>query len=77
MALEKEIATYDRKKPELLANEGKFVLIHGDDVAGIWDTWEEALGAGYDKFGLKPFMVKQIEAVETIIDFRRPYPCHW
>jgi len=32
MALEKELETYNQKLVELLANEGKFVLIHGDQT---------------------------------------------
>jgi len=29
---------YRRLKPELLADEDKFVVIYGDELAGIWDT---------------------------------------
>ena len=38
MALAREMETYRRELPQLLRDEGKFVLIHGDDVAGIYDT---------------------------------------
>ncbi len=75
MALEKELATYQKKRSELLANEGKFVLIHADQLAGIWDTYEDALRVGYDKYGLKPFMVKRIEAVDTVNYSTRHVPC--
>lgn len=64
MALEKEQQTYDRELPRLLASSGKFVLIHEDVVAGTYDTYLDALKIGYDKYGLVPFMVKQISAVE-------------
>jgi len=60
MALERELQTYKNRLTELLAHEGKFVLIRGDEVAGTWDTYEDALRAGYDKFGLNPFLVKRI-----------------
>ena len=73
MALEREYETYQKKRQELLKDEGKFVLIHGDEVAGVWDTWEEALNAGYDKYGWPPFMVQKIEAVETVWHLRQ-YP---
>jgi hypothetical protein len=71
MALEKELATYQQKLGELLAHEGKFVLIHGDEVAGICGTYEEALKEGYGKFGLDPFLVKRIEWVEIVQCFTR------
>ena len=76
MALEKELQTYEQKRSELLPNEGRFVLIHGDQVAGIWDTYEDALKLGYEKYGLKPFLVKRIEAVDTINHSFRYTPCH-
>lgn len=43
MALEREFATYQKKLPELLAQEGQFVVIHGTSVAGIWQTYSDAL----------------------------------
>ena len=67
MALEKELATYRRQLPHLLASEGKYSLICGDEVAGVWDTYEDALRAGYERFGLEPFMVKQILATERVL----------
>ncbi len=74
MALEKELATYQRELAELLAHEGKYVLIRGDDVIETWDTYDDALKAGYQKFGLEPFMVKRIEWAETVQNFSRDIP---
>ncbi len=77
VALEKELATYQSKLQELLAHEGKYVLIHGDEVAGFWDTYEDALQVGYQRFQLAPFLVKRIQAVEQIQFFSRDIsPCH-
>lgn len=64
MALEKELATYKAKLPELKALAGKYVLIHGDDVIDTYSAYDDALKEGYEKFGLDPFLVKKIEAVE-------------
>lgn len=66
MALEKELATYKAKLSELKEHEGKFVLIHGDDVVDFFAAYEDAIKAGYQKFSLEPFLVKQINAVETV-----------
>ena len=66
MALEREIETYREKLPELTADEGKFVLVHGDRLVGVFGTYEDALQEGYKQFQLEPFMVKKIEAVETV-----------
>lgn len=66
MALEKELATYKAKLPELKGNEGKFVLIHGDSIVAILSSYEDAIKEGYSKFKLEPFLVKQILAIEQV-----------
>ena len=66
MALEKELETYKAKLAELAASEGKFVVIHGDQVVGIFEAYADAIKKGYDEFGLKPFLVKQIQAIERV-----------
>jgi len=66
MPLEKELETYRSKLPELHDEQGKFALVHGDTVAGIYGTYDDALKAGYEKFSLEPFLVKQIQIVEQV-----------
>jgi len=66
MALEKELETYKNKLPELKAHEGKFVLIKGDKVIDMFGTYEDAIKAGYNKFKLEPFLVKQIHTIEQV-----------
>lgn len=77
MALEMETATYIGRLNELLPDEGKYVLIHGEEIAGVWETYEDALQAGYQTFALSPFLVKRIEGAETVQNFTRDFPaCH-
>jgi hypothetical protein len=73
MALEKEQTTYQRELPNLLVNEGKFVLIHGDVVAGVFDTYHDALQIGYQQIKLEPFFIKQISAAEKVQFFSRSF----
>ncbi|MEK6798389.1 MAG: hypothetical protein AABZ12_05465 [Planctomycetota bacterium] len=76
MALERELKTYQRELANLLQHEGRFVLVHGSEVAGVFDTYDDAIRAGYDKYGLDPFLVKRVEAIEQIQSFTRPLdPC--
>jgi hypothetical protein len=75
MALEKELETYKRKLPELLVDEGKFVLIHDDKVTDTFGTYEDAVKDGYAKFGLQPFFVKQIQSAEQIHFISRLADC--
>ncbi|MGD0624255.1 MAG: hypothetical protein ABSB32_05990 [Thermodesulfobacteriota bacterium] len=66
MALEKELETYKNKLPELKQDEGKFVLIHGDEVIDTFSSYEDAIKEGYKRFHLEPFLVKQIHSVEQV-----------
>lgn len=66
MALETELATYKHKLPELKDHEGKFVLIHHETVVDLFSAYEDAIKAGYQQFGLHPFLVKQIHSIEQI-----------
>jgi hypothetical protein len=63
MALEREIETYRKELPALLAagQGGRFVLIKGEQVVGTWETQAEALQAGRERFGLEPIAVKRID----------------
>ena len=63
--LQKELETFEANKDQLVADSsGKWVVIHADEIAGVWDTYEDALKSAYEKYGLEPFLVKQILAVE-------------
>jgi hypothetical protein len=76
--LSEEIGTYNRLLPKLLlAHQGKFVLIKGSDQAGTFDSYQDALAAGYAKFKLEPFLVKQIVPAERVSYFTRDLTtCH-
>jgi len=64
MALERELETYKQKLPELKEHEGKFVLIRGQEVAGVFAAYEDAINEGYRRFGLEAFLVKQISSID-------------
>lgn len=72
-----EAATYERLKPAMLARSpGKYIVIVGDEVEGPVDTFSEALRAGYRRFGLGPLFIKQVLAVEPVIEVTRDIvPC--
>ena len=65
------------RTPALLAdpqNLGKVALIHGDKVDSVWPTMDEALAAGYDRFGLEQFLVQEIVEKERVYYFSRNVP---
>jgi hypothetical protein len=63
LALRREIATYRRELPRLLAEgqEGRYVLIKDDQLISISDTFDDACQAGHERYGLGPFLAQPID----------------
>jgi hypothetical protein len=59
----RELTTYYRRLPELLAEgeAGRYAVIHGDELCNTWDTVGDALQYGHERFGDQPFMVHQVD----------------
>lgn len=77
MALEVEKHTYQEHLAELQGQIGKYVLIQSDQIVDVYAAYEDALKAGYERFGLGGFMVRRIETPETVHSFTRDIdPCH-
>ena len=62
--LETELKTYEASVQQLLPDQGKYVLIKGTEIVGIFDSYNDSLKAGYEKFGIQPFLVKKIAPPE-------------
>ena len=79
MMLSQEYDTFVRELPELLrTSSGRFVLIRGGLVAGIYDSRDDAESAGYEQFGLEsPFLVKRIQRDEPPAEFVRGADSAW
>lgn len=71
--LQQEIETYNRLLPELIPQQGRFVLIKAGDLIGTFDSYQDALTAGYEKFKLQPFLVKQISPAQQVAYFTRDF----
>ncbi len=73
--LERDLAKYRELLPTLTANEGKFALIYKGELKSVFNSYSDALAAGYDLAGLEPFLVKQIAATEYVAYFTRDIAC--
>jgi hypothetical protein len=63
MGFERERGAYTRLKPELLTRAaGQYVVLVGEEIEGPVDTFEDALRAGWRRFGLGPLYVQQVLA---------------
>ena len=72
--LDREMRTYEREHARLMRrSRNKFVLIKGSKVVGVFDGVLDALARGYEDFGNRAFLVRQIlreEAPERRPSFR-------
>jgi hypothetical protein len=60
-ALAEERAYYDEHLAEWLTRfPGRFVLVKGRELAGAYNTMDEALSDGARHFGLDSFLVRQV-----------------
>lgn len=73
MALEREMKAYNDNLANLIDKSGKFAVIKDDVIDGVFDTYSDALKAGYAKHKLEPFLVKQIAPAEGVMSFSRDY----
>lgn len=65
---------YESIKNQLIGQgeNGRFAVVGPGSLEGVWDTYEDALQAAYQKFGLNsPFLVKRIDALEEVQLFTR------
>lgn len=69
--LEKELVLYQKLLPTLMSDEGKYALIFGESLVGVYDSYQTALTQGYEVAKLKPFLVKKISGAETVAYFSR------
>jgi hypothetical protein len=66
-SLNRELAVYATNLRRWLEDHrNAHVLIKGDEVVGFYETRDEALAAGYSRFGVVPLLVKQIQESEPI-----------
>jgi len=68
--LSRELKAYEAKFENLLAShEGKYVLLHNDDVLGVFDSQMDAINWGYKELGNVPFLVKQVNRLDVPLSF--------
>ncbi len=67
--LKQELATFEKNRSKLLGSfKGRYALVKNDDVVGTFETQQDAIDAGYEKFGNVPFLVKLITEVDETIN---------
>jgi hypothetical protein len=64
--LEQERQYFSEHRAELhVQHLGQFVVIKADELIGAFNSIEESLAEGARRFGLTPFLVRQVGAIEA------------
>lgn len=62
-ALDKEIAAFEKMRERLEAQHmGKWVLFYQEKMIGTFDTFNDAAQEAVKKFGVGPYLIRQIGA---------------
>lgn len=69
-----ELITYRDRLDELLQHEGRYVVIKGQEIAGIYADCRSAVEAAIAAYGPGPFLVKQVVEKEPIRTFGQASP---
>jgi len=68
MAFEVEIERYNELLPELLQdNNGKFVVIKGRELLGVFDSNDDAYEAGLNQYGLTGFLLRPVREKQQVM----------
>ena len=58
-----EIAAFQERLADLEEHhKGKWVIFHGDDLVGTFDTFENAAQDAVRRFGRGPYLIRQVGA---------------
>jgi hypothetical protein len=68
-SLAEELTTYRDRLTELMRDEGKYVLIKGREVIGIYPDGQQALSEAVARFRGEPALVKRIVEEEPFLFF--------
>lgn len=71
--LDTEIEYFNQHRIEWLEHHaGKIALVKGSSVHGFYDNYENALSAGYEKFGNVSFLLKEVRLKDEVLFFPSP-----
>ena len=61
--LRQEILAYDAMRSELESDHfGEWVVVHNREVAGTYETFEEAAEDAVQRFGRGPYLIRRVGA---------------
>jgi hypothetical protein len=75
--LVREIAAFEKRRGELEQHHlGKWVLFHGADFIGAYDSLDLAAADAVRQFGRGPYLIRQVGAPPMVMPTSVMYPAH-
>jgi hypothetical protein len=66
--LETEMAFFEEQRAHLEAeNMGKWVVIYGKELVGVFDSFDAAAAVAVERFGRGPYLIRQIGAAPVTL----------
>jgi len=70
ITLQSELDFFENHRLELVDRaSGKYALVKGSELVGVFETETEAIRAGYQRFANDGFLVKQIVEADVPLKF--------
>ena len=61
--LKDEMAAYEQMREELeIEHLGEWVVVHGGELVGTYEDFQEAAGTAVERFGRGPYLIKRSES---------------
>ena len=68
-SFEQDAGAYLQDLPRLFEkSEGKFVLIRSAEIVDLYDSYSDAMKAGYDRFAGQAFLVKEVSSKDRELE---------
>lgn len=65
--LDRQVAAYDARREEMERKHlGKWVVFHNEELAGTYDSFEEAAEDAIERFGAGPYLIREVGASRVV-----------
>lgn len=66
--LKEEIGAYEAMLDDLeIEHLGKWALVHGEELAGTFESFEDAANDAISRFGRGPYLIRQVGAPPLVL----------
>ncbi|MYK26399.1 MAG: hypothetical protein F4052_05540 [Dehalococcoidia bacterium] len=65
--LDRQVSAYEARREEMEREYlGRWVVFHDEDLAGTYDSFEEAAEDAIERFGTGPYLIREVGASRIV-----------